>query len=201
MRWIGLTGGIGSGKSTLAQLLREEGVVVVDADEIAKAVTQPGAVGYLKVLSQFGNEILATNGQIDRQKLGQIVFSDKAKLQQLEALLHPIIQSEVANIRAGLEKKNTEFAVYDVPLLFEKKLQNNFDAVVTVSADRQTQIARIKKRNPQLSEKEILDRLQSQISMEDKIKQSDFHIPNNTTLEDLKENAKKLVRELKSIAN
>lgn len=194
MKWYGLTGSIGTGKSTVSHFLRDLGVPVIDADQVSHQMTQTGTPQYQQIVDLFGPQILKPDGSIDRQKLGKQVFEDKLLLGKLESILHPAIQIEVSSQRKNLEKKGYKFAVYDVPLLFEKKLEKNFDGIISVLSNEKFQIERIKKRNPQLSESEILTRMGHQIGTAYKRENSDFVLENEGSLEDLK----KLVIELKA---
>lgn len=199
MKWIGLTGGIASGKSTVAKILREQGYPVVDADILAREAVKPNSSGYQEVLSQFGNEILNPQGEIDRQKLGQIVFSDLEKLSQLEAIIHPIVRGLQNKKRHELDQKGVEYAFYDVPLLFEKNLNDQFDHVVVVFGSRAHQVERMKDRDG-LSLEEIEDRLKSQIPLEEKKLKADFVVNNEGDLSDLKKEVLRVLREIKTEA-
>lgn len=121
MKWIGLTGGIASGKSTVAQLLRDAQIPVIDADEIARGVVAQGGEGLTKVVSHFGQQILNSDGSLNRKKLGQKVFGRPEELRVLENILHPLVKAETTRRRQSLEQQNLPVAIYDVPLLFEKK--------------------------------------------------------------------------------
>lgn len=200
MKWFGLTGGIGTGKSTVAGILQKSGVPVVDADVVSRQVTQVGAPGYQKVLSHFGNSILEANGEIDRRRLGQIVFQDKQKLLALESILHPLIQDQVRNERLKLVAHGEPFAIYDVPLLFEKNQQANFDGVIVVSSTEENQIRRVQQRNPRLSLSEIKDRINSQLPISEKTKKANFCLENDGSLEELELHTKELIEKLKSIS-
>jgi dephospho-CoA kinase len=174
MKWIGLTGGIASGKSTVAQILRQKSVPVIDADQLAH---QALAVNKPDLIHMFGPAILGANGDIDRRQLGDIVFSSPQKLKQLEALVHPWVQSQVRQLKQQMQDQGVAMAVYDVPLLFEKGLQEQFDQVVLVYAPRTTMKERLIKRN-HLSETEADLRLDRQWDIEDKKNQSDYVIHN-----------------------
>lgn len=185
MKWIGLTGGIGSGKSSAAEILRDNGIDVIDADAIARQVTEKSGPGFDPVVALFGREILDSKGGLDRRRLGEIVFADKKKLEKLEHLLHPLVKAQVAKIRADLEKKEKKIAVYDVPLLFEKNMQDQFDMIIVVTCSVETQVKRSLARGT-LSEKEIRARIAAQIPLSEKVKKADHVIANESTREDLK---------------
>ena len=193
MLWIGLTGGIATGKSRVSQILREQGIPVVDADEQAHQAMAPGTVGHNLIIKTFGEEILDSAGGIDRKKLGSIVFSDKSKLSQLEEILHPIVKEMTQNKRRELETQGEEIAFYDVPLLFEKKLDQQFDKVVVVTCDESEQIKRLEERN-QLSEEEASLRIANQLPLSEKVSQADFVIENNSSIANLKVNVVEVLK-------
>lgn len=197
MRWIGLTGGIGTGKSTVSELFRSKGVPVADADQIAHQLVQPGKPGLKAVLQLFGNKVLKSDGSLDRKKLGQLVFQDKKALLQLEAILHPLVKEQVQKLRDDFAKQGHIFAVYDVPLLFEKNLQDQFDKIVLVYADPQVQFERILKRD-HLSKDEINKRLNAQIPQDEKKQKADFVIDNSKSRDDLAKNFEKVYQVLQS---
>ena len=197
MRWIGLTGGIASGKSTVAYLLRNKGIPVVDADEISRHLTAQHGAGLKSIVRYFGSDIVSSEGDLDRKKLGAMVFSDPKKLSVLENILHPMVQAEVLEKRKSLAAEGARFAFYDVPLLFEKNLQPQFDAIVVVSADLETQRQRLKLRN-NLSDSEVLARIQAQLPMAAKEKQADFVINNHGSMQDLENQVSSLIEKLET---
>ena len=182
--WIGLTGGLASGKSTVSNLLKRQGVPVIDADEIAHQALRPGTGPYQKVLSHFGKTILAADQSIDRKKLGALVFNQKDELLYLESVIHPYVQEQVLIHKEQALARGHGIAVYDVPLLFEKNLMPQFDRIVVVGTKEETQIQRVLKRN-QWSREEALARLRNQLPIEDKIARADDVIWNEGSLEEL----------------
>ena len=185
MKWIGLTGGIGSGKSTVANLLREQGLSVVDADVLAREVVAPGSPGLNEIVTAFGPEILNEEGALDRKKMGALVFQDSEALSRLEAIIHPRVQEKMKARRRELENQGEALAFYDVPLLFEKRLQDRFDATLLVYAPRDSQIKRVQERDG-LSLSDIEQRLKSQLDIETKREQADYIIDNSLGLTELK---------------
>lgn len=178
MKWFGLTGGIASGKSTVAQLLVERGIPVIDADEIARAVVEPGTKGLEAVKQNFGPEVVGPDGKLNRRKLGEVVFGNAEKLARLEELLHPMVQAETAARRLRFAGSGHGFAVYDVPLLFEKNLETQFDAVILVDATEQLQRERMARDRGHTPE-EIEQRLRAQLPMEQKKAKAHFTVDNN----------------------
>lgn len=195
MKWIGLTGGIATGKSTVARILRDLGLPVVDADALAREVVRAGSEGWNLVVQDFGRDILNSSGELDREKLGKIIFSDPSQRQKLENLIHPLIQKRRAEERRLLEQQGCEMAFYDVPLLFEKNLESEFDATVLVYSSPEEQRARLHERD-QLSDEQIEMRLKSQLPIDDKLKRASYVIFNHGTLPELKVNVLTVLAEL-----
>lgn len=180
MKWIGLTGGIATGKSTVAKLVESLGNKVIDADQISHQVTRFGGEGYDAVVSQFGTEILKPDQQIDRKKLGEIIFSDVLKKQTLENILHPLIKDEVTKLKNKYQQQGEHFCFYDVPLLFENNLQNNFDFTVTVWCEPEIQLQRLMQRN-HLTKAQAQLRIQNQWPLSQKVALSQYCIDNSGT--------------------
>ncbi len=198
MLWIGITGSIGTGKTTFSDILRQKNQMVLDADELAKAVLEHNSSGYKKALAAFGPEILQANGHIDRAALAKVVFSEKSKLETLENIVHPEIRDSVEKVKTLEKKNNRKFLFYDVPLLFEKQMEKSFDLVAMVTCDAETQIKRIKARN-KWSDEEIRNRLAAQIPLHQKETKAHIVIDNNGSLEQLKIEAQKFMEWLETI--
>lgn len=194
MIWIGLTGGIGSGKSTVAQYLRQRGYQVIDADQLAHRALNPGTDTFKKIVDFFGKGILSKDGAVDRKKLGALVFNDPTKLARLESIVHPFVQLEAERERKKLSGTH-EFAFYDVPLLFEKKLEKKFDQVWVVTVEEETQISRLKKRNS-WSDDEIRSRISAQLPLSEKVARADVVIRNNGTVAELEERVEDVIAEM-----
>lgn len=180
MKWIGLTGGIATGKSTASRLIQSLDIPVIDADHISHQMTKFGADGYHSVVSHFGMDILKPDLEIDRKKLAEIVFQNPHKKKQLEEILHPLIHAEVERQKNQFEKQGHRLCFYDVPLLFENNLQEQFDSVVLVWCDLQTQLERLMKRN-KLTEEEALLRIRNQQPLSQKVYGSDYCLDNSGT--------------------
>ena len=156
---VALTGGIGSGKSTVAQNFAELGALVVDADQLARMVIERGTEGFAEVLLRFGEEIIL-NGDIDRKKLAEIVFSDQVARKDLEAIIHPRVQAMFAEAVADLD--HDDILIYEIPLLVETGAAEKFDFVITVESDIELRKARLLKKGLYISQ--IEKRIASQAS-------------------------------------
>ncbi|TDO92108.1 dephospho-CoA kinase [Halanaerobium saccharolyticum] len=181
---IGLTGGIATGKSTAAEYLEQKGAKIIDADQISHQISQKGKKGWQLVVDEFGEEILKKNGEFDREKLADIVFSDPDKRKKLESLLHPLIIYEMKE-RAHQYLENNEIVVFMAPLLYEAGLARFCDQVWVISSSDENQMKRLEKRN-NLKQEEALKRINSQMSQEKKKEKADVIIENNSTIETLK---------------
>lgn len=195
MKWIGLTGGIATGKSTVAKLLRDEGLPVIDADSLAREVVAPDSDGLKAVVSAFGRDILCPDGSLDREKLGRLIFSSTDLRLKLEGILHPLIQERKNVERLRMEREGAAMAFYDVPLLFEKNLEKDFDKTVLVFAPAEVQRARLRERDG-LSEQQIESRMNSQLSIDEKLKRADYVIFNQGSMSDLKANVSAVLKDL-----
>lgn len=200
MYLIGLTGGIASGKSTVsAMFTQEHGIVVIDADKIAHDVVKPGTVGWKRVVKLFGDEILNGDKTINRDHLGQLVFSDPSKRKLLNKNLHGLIAFEMAK-RVFLELiKGTRFVILDVPLLFEVKMALRFLSytVVVYCDNDEERVKRILKRNPNLSETDALLRIQAQMKTRDQLDKCDFRIDNSKDLETTRKQVRLLANQFR----
>jgi dephospho-CoA kinase len=183
VRLVGLTGGIATGKSTFARLLRERGLPVVDADELSRAAARTAPV-LEAIAREFGPEYLAEDGQLDRKRMGALVFADPAARERLEAILHPAIRSAMAAETARLAREGHPLAFYDTPLLYEAGLGDQVECVVVVYAPRVEQLDRITRRDG-LSRADAQARLAAQLDIEEKARRADVVIDNSGPLEAL----------------
>ncbi|MCA9710470.1 MAG: dephospho-CoA kinase [Myxococcales bacterium] len=181
----GLTGGIGSGKSTVAGLLEEYGVPVVSADELSRVVVARGSEGLQAVVAQFGPEVVAEDGELDRARMASIVFRNAERRRELEAILHPRIRDRFEQVLDALEKAGHEVAVYEVPLLFERNLQGEMKAVILVTAPLDDRIARVRARDD-VTETEVRARIAAQMDEDQKRRRADYIIENNGNLDELR---------------
>ena len=193
---IGLTGGVATGKSTVAAMFRQCGAVVIDADALAHEVVRPGTPGWREIIRRFGRSILQADQTLNRQALGQIVFGNRAKLRQLEAIIHPrVAREQIRLTREAARKDRQAVVVYDVPLLFEAGIDKRVDKVVVVTADQRTQIARLKKRNG-LSRPEALRRIRNQMPLAKKIRMADYILNGTKDQKSLARDVAKLYQSL-----
>ncbi len=171
---IGLTGGVATGKSTVAKMFQKCGATVIDADKLARDVVQPGKPAWREIVRRFGKTVLNRDKTINRQTLGQIIFQNRTKRRQLEHIIHPRVAREQARLtRQAVRKDPHSVVIYDVPLLFEAGIDKRVDKTVVVTADRETQIARLKERNG-LTRSEALRRIKSQMSLTLKRRHADY---------------------------
>ncbi|XP_051118835.1 dephospho-CoA kinase [Andrographis paniculata] len=196
MRIVGLTGGIGSGKSTVSNLFKSHGVPVVDADVVARNVLKKGTGGWRKVVAAFGNEILLPNGEVDRAKLGQIVFNDPDKRRLLNKLLAPYISSGILLEVFKLWIKGCKRIVLDVPLLFEAKMDKWTHPIIVVWVDAETQLKRLMSRDGTTVE-EAESRINAQMSLDLKKTKADIVIDNTGSLEELSDHFKEVILNVK----
>ncbi len=186
MKLFGLTGGIASGKSTVAQILRDQGFVVLSADTLAREVVQPGEQAYQDIVKTFGTDVVQKDGQLDRAALGRIVFADPEKRKQLEGITHPNIAQRAAEQIAEQADQGQTHLFYEVPLLFETNMQAMFHAVILVALSPEEQQKRLQQREG-WTEEEALQRIQSQMPLEEKRALADHVIDNSGTLDELKQ--------------
>ncbi len=174
---VGLTGGIGTGKSAALRTFEGLGASTVSLDQIAKEQAKPGRDAYKRIVKDFGTCILKNDGTIDRALLGRVVFSDKRARAGLERATHPLILKEMKQLVGRMRG----LVVVDVPLLFEKKLQKNFDATIVIACAPQKQLKRIIKRDG-LEPKEARLRIKAQMPLSKKLSMADVTIHNDKDL-------------------
>ena len=172
MKVCGLTGGVGMGKSTAAQFLRARGAQVVDTDELARQLVQPGQPALAEIQAEFGKAIIASNGRLRREELAEIIFADAAARKKLETILHPRIRERwLAQIETW-RKENRALAVVMIPLLFETRAESHFDKIICVACSAATQRERLLARG--WTPEQIQQRLAAQWPVEQKISRADF---------------------------
>ncbi len=197
MKVIGLTGGIGSGKSTVAQFLAELGAAVIDADRIGHEALKPGGEACQQILEAFGKEMATPLGDIDRKKLGGIVFNDAEALAQLNRIVHPRIYDMVKAQLEEYRRQLVDMLVLEAPLLVEAGWMSLVDEVWVTVASEATVLKRIKERTG-LSEQETMARIRSQLPSEERIRHADVAIDTDCSLDELKAKVKELWQKLQS---
>ncbi|RIH87358.1 dephospho-CoA kinase [Calidithermus roseus] len=180
MRVIGLTGSIGSGKSTVAQILREMGVTVLDADALARE----GSEVLREAICRRFPEVCET-GELDRRRLGQLVFADPQARRDLEAILHPYVRQRMAEATRQAQQRGEPLIVQDIPLLFETGRERDFDGVLAVVAPTELRLRRVQARSG-LSAEEFAARDSSQVPQEEKVRRATWVIWNDSDLESLR---------------
>jgi len=193
MRVFGLTGNIGSGKSTVAAMLREAGIPVLDADRISREVTAPGGRAYDAVVQVFGRGIVRDDGSIDRKRLGEIVFSDPASRERLERITHPAILEAMKEAIAGIEREGHRAAVVEATLIHESGRKGLFEAVISVTCDRETAISRLAARDG-MSRSQAEARLRAQMDADRKAGASDYVIDNSASPEETSRQVNRIAR-------
>ena len=192
---VGLTGGIASGKSTVANELARRGAVIIDADELAREVVEPGTPGLAAIVRRFGDGVLA-GGQLDRAALAKIVFADPQARRDLEGIIHPAVRRRAAELEAAVPHPSV--IVHMIPLLVETGQESDFDLCVVVDVDHQTQLARLMARGP-MSREEAESRIAAQATREQRLAAADIVVHNVGTIDDLRKQLDNLWSDLVSV--
>jgi dephospho-CoA kinase len=197
---VGLTGGIAIGKSFVSKVFTELGCHVFDADKIARDVVASGTTGFQQVVAEFGSEILAEDGSINRTKLGQIVFGNESKRQRLNAILHPLIIAEQDRLLSEAEAKDPKgIAIIEATLMIETGSYKRLDKIIVVHCDREIQIERLMHRN-NYSREEAESRLSAQMPNEEKIKFADIVIDTSGGKEQTRQKVIEAYEQLRALA-
>ncbi len=193
---VGLTGSIAVGKSYVCEVLIELGAFVLDADQTSRQVVAPQTKGWNQIIDNFGREILQSDGQIDRAKLGAIVFADEAKRQLLNSIVHPLVYEAQNSWLAERELENPQnIAVVDAALMIESGGYKRFDKLIVVWCQPEIQLERLKIRN-NMSDSEALKRINSQMPQEEKKGYADYLIDTSKGFEATKERTIEIYRQL-----
>ena len=188
---VGLTGSVGTGKSTVANLFKELGAYVIDWDELAREVTRPHLKAWKEIVEYFGKGILNEDLTINRQKLADIVFSNKEKVAKLNQIVHPEVFKEDERITDEIKSLDPDaLVIKDIPLLFELTRPVYVDKIVVVSASEQTQLRRLEEKV--ITREDARNRIKSQLPLEEKIKSADFVINNDGPLEETKKQVEEI---------
>ncbi len=186
MKIIGLTGGIASGKSTVARLLRQWGHPVVDADQLARAIVEPGQPAFLDIVDFFGADVLQSDGHLDRKALGALVFGSPENRQKLNEFTHPRVAQLAQETLQECREQGVTRLVYEVPLLFEVGLDKSVDASLLVAVSAEVQLQRLMQRD-QSSADAARQRIASQMPLEDKLQRADYTLWNNDSPQQLEQ--------------
>lgn len=193
MKMIGLTGGIGSGKSTVAKLLAEHGFPVVDADQLAREVVEPGQPALAELAEAFGHDVLLADGSLNRSELAARAFVDKERTELLNAITHPRIQELRERRFQEAKDAGSDAVVYDMPLLVEQGVDKNMDLTVVVDVDVEERIRRLVATRG-LTEEDARRRIAAQVADTERLAAADVVIDNNGPVEALGEQVDQLVR-------
>jgi dephospho-CoA kinase len=186
VRRIALTGGIATGKTWVRARFEDRGVPAIDADVLAREAVALGTPGLAAVVQRFGSEILLPSGALDRQKLAGIVFADSDARRDLEAIVHPEVRRAADQWFSALDPRSHPWALADIPLLYETGRDRDFDAVIVVACDPETQVRRIIERDG-LSEHDARQRLAAQLPIAEKVAKADYVIRTDGTLDETDE--------------
>ncbi|WP_319404723.1 dephospho-CoA kinase [uncultured Desulfosarcina sp.] len=193
----GLTGGIATGKSTVSRFLSEAGALIIDADKISREVVSQGTAGYNEILSFFGRTILLPDGEIDRKRLGEIIFNDPEKKAHLDAIVHPRVFERSAEMIAQISTQTPDAVVIlDIPLLLEADMGNDLAELIVVYVPEILQLKRLMKRDG-IDEQAAMARIRSQMPIEEKRKRATVVIDNSRTLSDSRRQALAVFNRLK----
>ena len=191
---IGLTGGIGSGKSTVSKYLSEHGCTIVDADQIARLVVEPGSEALEEIKKVFGAKFLTPDGRLDRKKLGRLVFANKKMLAKLEAVLNSKINGEIWR---QIQEADTDIVVLDAATLIEAGYDENVERLWIVDADDEVRIKRVMERDG-MTREDVINRMNNQMSREKRLDRECTVIDNSGTVEETYENVRKELEKLRA---
>jgi dephospho-CoA kinase len=198
---IGLTGGIVSGKSTVARMFKDLGAKIVDADKLGHKVILPQGAAWKRIIKIFGKDILQKDQTINREKLGKIVFANQNLLKKLNKITHPkiikLIKKKISLAKDN-SKEEKKILIIDAALIYETKIDRLMDKIIVVYLDEEEQLKRLIKRN-NLSEKEALQKIKSQIPLKEKIEIADYVIDNSNSLDKTKEQVETIWQEIVSL--
>lgn len=193
---LGLTGGIATGKTTISNYLKSIDIPVLDADEYARKVVEPGTPGLAEITNTFGEQVLRADGSLNRKLLGQIVFNDSSARQTLNDITHPRIQQMMADELHRLAEQQIPLVILDIPLLLENKNVAGADAVMVVTIPESLQLTRLMQRN-NLTEKEAQSRISAQMPLVEKEKLADFVIDNSGTISSTQKQVEKVIQKIR----
>lgn len=196
---VGLTGGIATGKSFVLSVLSELGCEVMDADQTAREVVEPGQPAFEEIFAHFGSEVVGADGRLDRPKLGAIVFNDPAQREKLNSIVHPKVFEAQARWMAEVEARNPQAVVIiDAALMIETGSYRRFDKVVVVYCEPELQLQRLMARN-NMTQEEATARISSQMPSAEKLKFADFSINTSLGFEDTRLQTVALYEQLRKL--
>lgn len=183
MKVYGITGNIGSGKSSVARMFEELGARIIDADEVARSVVEPGEPAWKEIVNEFGNDVLEAGGGINRKRLAEIVFSDETRRNKLNDITHPRIKERIRSLLREYKQAGAAVVMIEATLIVERGgLRELLNGLIVVTAEEETQIERLV-REKGYTREEAVSRLGAQMPAEEKIKHGDYVIDNSGTLE------------------
>ena len=196
-RVFGLTGGIASGKSTVAERLRQHGVLVIDADVLAREAVLPGTAALEEIRRTFGEHVIAADMTLDRKAVGELVFNDAEAREKLNAIVHPQVGALFRKRVAEATERGVPLVCYDVPLLYERGLDQHLHPVVVVRVSPELQCERLMRRSG-LSEAQARARIAAQMPLQDKARRADFVIDNDGSIEQTREQVDSVLQQIRA---
>lgn len=178
---LGLTGGIATGKSSVSAIFKEYDIPIVDGDLIARAIVEPGQPALQEIVQTFGSEMLFADGTLNRKKLGRVIFADPVKRHQLDQLMDQYLRQGINEQIKTYQEQGVPLVIADIPILYEKDYTASADQVMVVYVSPEIQMKRLMIRD-QLTEQEALERMRSQLPIDEKAKRADYVIDNQGTL-------------------
>jgi len=197
MKVFGLTGGLASGKSTVAARFREQGLPVIDADQLAREVVDKGTSGLTAIVEAFGPEVLLPDGALDRKKVADIVFGDVEKRKTLNAIVHPRIAMRSAELVRGYEERGETLVCYEAALLVENRVSDAFRPLVVVAVSPEVQVERAMARD-KATEAEARARIAAQFPLAEKVKAADYVIDNSGSREETLRQADEVLAKIRA---
>ena len=192
---VGLTGGIASGKSAVAKILQRLGAAIVNADELAREVVEPGREAWTEIVAAFGPQVLQGDQNLDRQKLRALIFNQPEARKRLESIIHPRVRALAEERIRQHAASGYSVVIYEVPLLFEGNLQEWLRPVILVACDIETQTARLQERD-HLTAADAQKHIAAQMSLSEKRRLADYIIENNGSLEDLERRTREILKKI-----
>ena len=195
MKLVGLTGGIASGKSTVAKILERLGAAIVNADDLAREVVEPGREAWKEIVAAFGPQVLQSDQSLDRQKLCTLIFNQPEARKRLESIIHPRVRALAEERIRQYTAAGYSVVIYEVPLLFEGNLQEWLRPVILVACDIETQTARLQERD-RITAGDAQKHIAAQMSLAEKRRLADYIIENNGSLKDLERQTREILAKI-----